>query len=438
MMNLRDREGLEQITRDMDFMCSEVGRRLAGSPEEERVADYVLERFEALGLTNIAKLPFACKRWLPGEAALSIVECAAEGTGKLAPGTSIQVQQVTHTPATPTEGVEGELLYFEPVDWESGLRREDLEGKIGLFWGSYGESADAFSQLHQSGLKALLFVNTRLQTDWPPADGVGEKYMSLIRKPMAYVSMTDAWALARERVSRVRFSCDGRTEDATSWNAVGELAGGDPEGRIIVASSHIDSVSVGVGADDNASGTAAILECARRLREESRRHTFRFIGFGAEEQLSVGSTRYIKEQVQDLDRIDFTCNFDGIAALMGLSSVMCTGTPELEKYVNEIVETRLRFGETSTEVSPYQDQFWFTARGIPGLWFGRTTHPGGFWYHHSEHNSLDQISMEQIAWTAEAACEMLAELGSTDQWPFERQIPEDLQKDIDRYLREIF
>ncbi len=428
MRQLADSSGIPDIERDMAFMCTTVGTRLAGSPEEERVADYMVGRFRALGLTNPRKLPFSCKRWLPGAAAVQVAPA----------GPVLAAQQVTHSPATPPEGVEGGLLFLEPVDWENGLRCGDPRGKIGLFLGGYGESERVFTELHQSELAALLFVDTRMQTAWPIANGVGERFMKHIAKPMAYLSLMDAYDLARARVERVRLTCSGAMEDAASWNAVADLPGDDPDGRVIVVSGHLDSVSIGQGADDNATGIAATLECARRLRKHERRHTLRFIGFGAEEQLSAGSSRYVREQAADLDRIAWVCNFDSIGAHFGLSEVMCTGTPEMEACVRAVVDTRLQYGTACADVCPYQDQFWFAAHGIPGVWFSRRTHLPGYWYHHSEHNNLDAVSCEETAWAAETACAILSELAASDTWPFPRAIAPAMQTKIEGYLRELF
>ena len=428
MRRLADHDGLRQIQQDMESMCETVGRRLAGSPEEERVAAYVVERFQALGLAHTETLPFPCKRWLPGNASVRI----------LANGSVLKAEQVAHSPATPPGGLEGELAFFEPVDWERGLRYDDLEGKIGLFLGGYGESERVFAALHQSGLAALLFVDTRLQTDWPVANGVGERFMKHITKPMAYLSLMDAFGLARNRPVRVRLNCSGTIEDATSWNAVGELPGEDPGGRVIVVCGHLDSVSIGQGADDNASGIAATLECARRLRNAKHRHTLRFIGFGAEEQLSVGSGRYVNGQAADLEKIAWVCNFDSIGAHFGLSEVMCTGTPEMEAYVRSVVDGRQQYGTAHAGACPYQDQFWFTARGVPGVWFNRKTHLPGYWYHHSEHNNLEALSFDEIAWASETACVMLDELAAAQTWPFERAIAPGLRDEVDGYLRELF
>ena len=429
MRRLKDVSGLRQIERDMKHFCIEIGTRLAGSPAEKRAADYTAERFRELGMTDVACLPFACKRWLPGRSEL-ITLAPFEKT--------IPCATITHSAATPEEGVAGDLVILEPQDYERGLRAANLEGKIGLFYGLYTESASVFEQLQNSPLKALLFVDTRLTADWPIAEGMGEKYMPLVRKPMANVSLRDAWAIAHQGVKRVRLISTGEVADATSYNAVGEIRGPDPTGKVIVVSGHIDSVAVGVGADDNASGMAAVLECARRLREHTGPHTLRFIGFGAEEQLSVGSYRYVKDQAGDLDRIGFACNFDGIAALLGISEIFCMGTPALDDYVWRVVEERQGFGRVTPSVSPYQDQFPFAARSIPGVWFTRKTHRDMYWYHHSVKNDLDVCSMEQIAWTAETACEMLRDLASKDEWTFPRELAPEVMKEVDRYARNMF
>jgi Zn-dependent M28 family amino/carboxypeptidase len=255
---------------------------------------------------------------------------------------------------------------------------------------------------------------------------------------MAYLSLMDAQALAKHDVRRIRLTATGTMRDATSCNIMGELPGDAPGGNLIVVSGHLDSVVVGVGADDDASGVAAVLESARRLRSRRRKHTLRFIGFGAEEQLSVGSARYVTEQVEDLDRIAFACNFDSIGAPFGLSTVMSTGTPQLDAFVRDVLEDRQQFGRVQVDACPYQDQFWFTAKGIPGIWLNRHTHLGANWYHHSTHNDLAAVSMHQIAWTAETACELLCDLAASDRWPFPRDIAPPLREKIEAYRRELF
>lgn len=430
MIDLKDKTGVAQIRADVQHLCRTIGNRLAGWPGEEQAADWMVSRMEELGLENVAKLPYTCKRWRLDGGGIAVIDEREE---------EIACAPVTHAPSTSAQGVEGDLVIVEEGDYERALTRSDLDGKIALFHGSYGESAKTFTAMHDSALAALLFVDTRYQTPYPIATGMGEKLMALAKKPMAYVSFMGAWKLAKRGPCRVRLISRGTTEDARSWNVAGDLPAEDPSGSVIVVSGHLDSVAVGVGADDNASGIAAALECARRLKTlAGRRHTVRFIGFGAEEQLSVGSSRYVKEQAQDLDRIAFVLNFDTCAAWVGAGKALATGTPEMEAFLKGVIERKTAFGAVSSGVCPYQDAYPFALAGIPGVWLRRKTHPGGYWYHHSIHNNVANCSMERIAWAAQVACETLAELVTKDDWPFKRKIAHDLTREVDRLRSELF
>ena len=436
MMEVSDCGGLGRIEADMEHLCRTIGNRLAGWPGEELAADWMVGRLNELGLSNVAKIPFPCRRWRLVEGKVEI----AGAPGNVGEGfdRDVSCMPVTHAASTPPEGVEGEVVVFEPLDYMEGLRRTDLAGKIGLFHGSYGESAKVFAEMHNSDLAALVFCDTRLATEWPIANGMGDKFMKLVKKPMAYVSFMDAWKLARAGVRRLRLTSVGAAEEAQSWNVVGDLPGDDPDGHVIILSGHLDSVAIGVGADDNASGIAATLECARRLKEIPHRHTFRFIGFGAEEQLSLGSWRYVADQITDIERVALVFNFDGFAAWRGITEILSTGSGEFDGYLRDVLDNRLAFGSVVPGVSPYQDAYPFATRGIPGAWFTRKTHEDTYWWHHSVHNDLANVSTEQIARTAEAACTVLGELAVTDDWPFERKIAPDLQKEVERYRRELF
>ena len=114
------------------------------------------------------------------------------------------------------------------------------------------------------------------------------------------------------------------------------------------------------------------------------------------------------------------------------------GTGALDDYVRNIVEDKQRFGFVRPEVSPYQDQFPFAARGIPGVWFTRKTHKDIYWYHHSVKNDLAVCSMEQIARTQETACENLGHLAAKQEWPFPREFGPEIEKEVDRYARDMW
>ena len=92
---------------------------------------------------------------------------------------------------------------------------------------------------------------------------------------------------------------------STSGNVIAHIPGTDDAAGILFAGGHHDTQADSPGADDNASGTAAIVELARILAERAPfRRSLRLISFGAEEQLSVGSACYVRSHRRDsVDRL---------------------------------------------------------------------------------------------------------------------------------------
>jgi len=104
----------------------------------------------------------------------------------------------------------------------------------------------------------------------------------------------------------LHFEAPSTTEESYTWNAIGMLRGSDPALRhsAVLLSAHLDHLGVGKpvngddiynGADDDASGTTAVLELARVLGTGPRpKRTVIFALFGSEEVGGVGSM-YFRE-----------------------------------------------------------------------------------------------------------------------------------------------
>jgi Zn-dependent M28 family amino/carboxypeptidase len=99
-------------------------------------------------------------------------------------------------------------------------------------------------------------------------------------------------------VDRQPFEWRGRTHH----NVVATLEGSDPARPWVIVGAHFDSVARSPGADDNASGVAAMLEVARLLTQSGARPgaTMQFVGFNLEEiqdtllHFKVGSKFYVE------------------------------------------------------------------------------------------------------------------------------------------------
>jgi aminopeptidase YwaD len=93
-------------------------------------------------------------------------------------------------------------------------------------------------------------------------------------------------------VRRAPFRFDGRE----FCNVAAEIAGSDPAAPRVLVGAHLDTIRGTPGADDNASGVAGLLECARLLAGTRPRATIELVGFNLEERQGwtyrVGSRRW--------------------------------------------------------------------------------------------------------------------------------------------------
>ncbi|MDX2043934.1 MAG: M20/M25/M40 family metallo-hydrolase [Acidobacteriota bacterium] len=77
-------------------------------------------------------------------------------------------------------------------------------------------------------------------------------------------------------------------------NVIAKLTGTENPELIYVVSSHFDSVQAGPGADDDTSGTAALLEAARMLAKHPQPATIIFASFTGEEAGLLGSREFVR------------------------------------------------------------------------------------------------------------------------------------------------
>jgi hypothetical protein len=130
----------------------------------------------------------------------------------------------------------------------------------------------------------------------------------------------------------LRLTTDVVRKGAPAANVVGVLEGSDPrlKSEAIVVGAHYDHLGRGGegslagregevhhGADDNASGTAGLLELARLFSREraSMRRTVVFVAFGGEEVGLVGSSYYVRHPARPLEQTAAMINMDMIGRL---------------------------------------------------------------------------------------------------------------------------
>ena len=195
-------------------------------------------------------------------------------------------------------------------------------------------------------------------------------------------------------------------------NVVAALDGNDPrlEDEWVVVGAHYDHLGqdgefslardgegqTHHGADDNASGTAGILELARvaSLNRDRFERSLLFIGFAGEELGLLGSSYFVTEATPDIDIENVTSmvNLDMIGRLTD-DRVFVSGvgtSPEFESLlasVGEGSDIRMEFSESGMGAS---DHLSFNIREIPVLFFFSGLHGD----YHRPTDTADKINVE--------------------------------------------
>ena len=175
----------------------------------------------------------------------------------------------------------------------------------------------------------------------------------------------------------------------TGENLVGVVPGRDPDADVIVLTAHYDHVGVrdGVvfnGADDNASGTAAVIEIARQLSADATRHAVVVALLDAEEVGSWGARALLDQPPVPLERVALNVNLDMVSRTYGvLWAAGAHHTPELGPVLESVAERAplgLRLGHDrpgapeGDDWTGSSDHQVFHEAGIPFVYFGVEDH----------------------------------------------------------------
>jgi len=186
----------------------------------------------------------------------------------------------------------------------------------------------------------------------------------------------------------------GNSQSRVTQNVAGILQGSDPTLRdqYIVIGGHHDhlgksSVSsldpdaqnaIRNGADDNASGTAAVLELARMMSASRPRRSVIFVTFSGEEQGLFGSQYFVENPPVPLANIVAMLNFDMVGRLKD-EGLMIYGTATASE-LKALIDSANLAGSSPLKVSGSGDGFGssdhssFYAKEIPVLHFFTDLH----------------------------------------------------------------
>lgn len=180
-----------------------------------------------------------------------------------------------------------------------------------------------------------------------------------------------------------------RPDSVTGSNVLGMVRGTENPERVIVVSAHFDHVGtrngqIFNGADDNASGTAALLQLAAHFKRRAPRHSIVFAFWDAEEMGLLGARAFVATPPIPLARIGANVNLDMVSRsdVNTLWAAGATPYPQLRPFLEAVARSApvtLKLGHDSgggrDDWTNQSDQGAFHAVGIPFVYFGVEDHP---------------------------------------------------------------
>lgn len=212
----------------------------------------------------------------------------------------------------------------------------------------------------------------------------------------------------------------------TSKNVVATLNGTDTNSTAeYILCGHYDTVAAGPGADDDGSGTAAVLAIASVLSQYHFNHTIKFITFSGEEVGAYGSFTYARDAsyrgdnivaVLNMDMIGYANTTEGGRILRFFPPLRSQWVADYATTIAEKYNDILNMSIATYPSYPGDDSQSFVDYGYDGVWIA---HQDGYPYGHTANDTADHLN-----WTyyTKATKLMLAITAEIAQRPIDIQV----------------
>jgi hypothetical protein len=169
------------------------------------------------------------------------------------------------------------------------------------------------------------------------------------------------------------------------------------------------------GADDNASGTAAVLAIAATLAKQPRRRNV-VLGFWSAEEIGlIGSNAYVNKPPVPVGELAAYLNFDMVGRMVDNKlTIQATGTSPVWARLIEQANVMAGF-DLVLQPDPYQptDVASFNQAGVPALTFFTSTHTD----YHRPGDTADKINYEDLDRIVDFAVAIIKRIGDTPEAP---------------------
>lgn len=395
--------------RQYQFVADTAYIREAGTDGEKKAAEYIRRELgEAARIETFEFTDFQEK-----EAEFSI--CAPFEK-------KYRVRAYLNGAVTPEEGITAPFLYVEKGD---DISLADAKGAVVMICETVREQM--CEKLLQAKVAGFVTV-----CGSPLDQGEDRLPVRYRRKECALPGVSIHYLDAMELLEKGATTCHLKVlqEKVTreSANVAIRIKGSECPEEIVTVSAHYDSVPEGPGAYDNMAAGAMVMETYRYFKEHCPEKSIEFIWFGAEEKGLLGSKAYVKAHQEELKHHIFNLNVDLAGQLLGGNVLGVTADPTVCASLKELMEEN-GLGVTIKNQVWASDSNTFAWKGIPALTLNRD----GFGMH-TRHDTVEWISPWALERGAKTLCTAANWLANERNLPFEKTIPEEMQKSLNQYF----
>ena len=415
-------------------LCDTYGSRFAGSRDERRAGDFLLERMGAAGLQGVHAESFRFLAW----------ERRRRPTLQVVSPVKLTLECIAlpYSPATRKGGLELEVLNLGaglPEDFARA--RREVKGKAVLvtsespsYYHRWVHRAEKYARAVALGAKAFLFMNHY--------DGLLEptgalRFNRRAEVPGLGVSKETGLRLLRAgdgQPLRVRIVAHDRSFSTRSRNIIGELPGTAHPDEVVLVGGHYDGHDISQGAQDNGSGVATVLEAARLLAPHAGelKRTVRFICFGCEEIGLLGSHAYVDRHAAAMAKVRLVVNVDCIGSSRG-KGYNFQGWEEAKKPLAAMAGEMRESIPFQSRPHPYSDHFPFMVAGVPVCTLGSVGGGPGRGYGHTAADTFDKVSRADLREGASVLVRSLLRFANDRAWALRHKKVAEVRRMLDRY-----
>lgn len=239
--------------------------RVSGTPAEVRAATYIADQFRSSGYTvEVMEFDFDGDRFRAGEVTFD--------------GKTIEALTLAGSPG----GTVSAPAVFVGLADEAGIAEQDLTGKMAVAERGVLNFGVKYENVKAAGAVGLVVVNNR------PGSFSGNLATGA-KIPVVGVSQEDGAAVIEAARSGREVGLEAPPTVGLT-KALNVIARPATDSRCeVLVGGHFDTVPSAPGANDNASGTANVIELARALAADGLDEGICFATFGAEESGLYGS-----------------------------------------------------------------------------------------------------------------------------------------------------